>query len=389
MPRRKGNFWFAIGDSPWNKPLRLALAAVLLLAAVLAGLWLRQYFSAGLQPQSLTACYVHGEHMRLYFRDFAPENIDLQAQDGTVYRFATDSRALNEGMTWIDMPDGLYRLSGDSLTLKAAPGYAQEGYSLTRRGCNRHWRLYGSRGDLFLFLSTVEELPEDVYDVIIDAGHGGEDSGAVNGSLRESDFNLQASLYMAELFRQAGLKVALTRDGDYSVGQEGASAGQVDPYIAGGRVDTVYNSGAKYLISNHLNASSYGNCRGYQVYSSVRCDNRWAELTAAAWRKAGMAANDDFTGLVENGAYKRYTREDPQTGSDYYYILRECGGLATSPRRMLAAGTREERELFAGAEALLLEYCFIDNDQDLAFWQEHWQALVKAAVDAALEYWQL
>ena len=391
MPKYKPSIFLVLYGSAKGKRhiIGWVIGLALVLLAVTGGWWLKQYLSAGLQPQSLTACYVHGEHVRLYFQDFSPQNVDLQAADGTVYRFSMDSDALNHGMTWIYLPDGTYRLFGDSVALRAAPGYEQEGYSLTRQGCNRYWRLYGSRGYLFLSLSTVDQLPEDVYDIIIDAGHGGADSGAMNGSLREADFNLQAALYMAELFTEYGLKVALTRDGDYSVGQEGVAASQIDPYISGGRVDTVYASGAKYLISNHLNASTDGLCRGYQVYSSVRCDNRWAELTAAAWRQAGMFANNDFTGLVQDGTYKRYTQDDSQTGSDYYYILRECGGMATSPRKMLAAGIREERELFAGAEALLLEYCFIDNGQDLSFWQENWQALVKAAVDAAVEYWQL
>ena len=34
------------------------------------------------------------------------------------------------------------------------------------------------------------------YRIVVDAGHGGSDPGAVSGNLRESDFNLEAALYM-------------------------------------------------------------------------------------------------------------------------------------------------------------------------------------------------
>ena len=172
MPKYKPSIFLVLYGSAKGKRhiIGWVIGLALVLLAVTGGWWLKQYLSAGLQPQSLTACYVHGEHVRLYFQDFSPQNVDLQAADGTVYRFSMDSDALNHGMTWIYLPDGTYRLFGDSVALRAAPGYEQEGYSLTRQGCNRYWRLYGSRGYLFLSLSTVDQLPEDVYDIIIDAG---------------------------------------------------------------------------------------------------------------------------------------------------------------------------------------------------------------------------
>ncbi len=34
------------------------------------------------------------------------------------------------------------------------------------------------------------------YRIVVDAGHGGVDSGAVSGNLQEKDFNLQAANYM-------------------------------------------------------------------------------------------------------------------------------------------------------------------------------------------------
>ena len=38
------------------------------------------------------------------------------------------------------------------------------------------------------------------YKIIVDAGHVGEDPGAVSGNLKEKDFNLEAANYMYNRF---------------------------------------------------------------------------------------------------------------------------------------------------------------------------------------------
>lgn len=53
---------------------------------------------------------------------------------------------------------------------------------------------------------------------MIDPGHGGKDSGAVRGNLREADICLKVSEQLAELLRSdPGFKVILTRDTDVSL----------------------------------------------------------------------------------------------------------------------------------------------------------------------------
>jgi N-acetylmuramoyl-L-alanine amidase len=50
--------------------------------------------------------------------------------------------------------------------------------------------------------------------VIVDPGHGGKDSGAVHGGVREDAVNLAVAYALARDLRKAGYRVALTRDGD-------------------------------------------------------------------------------------------------------------------------------------------------------------------------------
>ncbi|MNX26149.1 N-acetylmuramoyl-L-alanine amidase AmiC precursor [compost metagenome] len=51
--------------------------------------------------------------------------------------------------------------------------------------------------------------------IVLDAGHGGKEPGAVGpGGLKEKDVNLAVTLELAKLLRQAGAEVLLTRDTD-------------------------------------------------------------------------------------------------------------------------------------------------------------------------------
>lgn len=59
---------------------------------------------------------------------------------------------------------------------------------------------------------------EVIYDIMLDPGHGGIDSGAVGqGDIYEKDYVLDIVLHMAQLLEAQGLKVGLTRDTDRDV----------------------------------------------------------------------------------------------------------------------------------------------------------------------------
>ena len=87
----------------------------------------------------------------------------------------------------------------------------------------------------------------DFY-VVIDAGHGGEDSGAVspNGVL-EKDLTLKISKYMYDRFRELGINAKLTRDSDETLN----STERVRRIL-----NAFGNSSNVIVISNHLNSSA-------------------------------------------------------------------------------------------------------------------------------------
>ena len=81
--------------------------------------------------------------------------------------------------------------------------------------------------------------------VIIDAGHGGIDSGAVGNNLEEKNLNLQAATYIYNRLQELGIPSKMTRtDDEYLPKNERIK-----------RVLSLYNNNPNtILISNHINA---------------------------------------------------------------------------------------------------------------------------------------
>ena len=75
--------------------------------------------------------------------------------------------------------------------------------------------------------------------------HGGTDTGAVSGNLREKDFTLRAANYMYNRFKELGVPVAITRDTDESL----TRAERLNTMR-----NTFGNDSKVLVLSNHINA---------------------------------------------------------------------------------------------------------------------------------------
>lgn len=85
--------------------------------------------------------------------------------------------------------------------------------------------------------------------VIVDAGHGGVDSGAVGNGLQEKDLNLQASKYMYDRLRELGIPAKMTRTDDEYLPKNDRIK----------RVKELYNDSPNtILIANHINSGGRG-----------------------------------------------------------------------------------------------------------------------------------
>ena len=81
--------------------------------------------------------------------------------------------------------------------------------------------------------------------VVVDAGHGGSDPGAVYGNYKEKDFNLKAANYIYNRLKELGVPVAITRDTDEDIGRQERLRRMLNAF--GNDEDVI-------ILSNHINA---------------------------------------------------------------------------------------------------------------------------------------
>ncbi len=98
--------------------------------------------------------------------------------------------------------------------------------------------------------------------VVLDAGHGGVDSGAVGHGVVEKEIVLGITHYLAGDLQNAGAKVILTRAGD-APPTSGAFSSAKDQRT---RVEIANKSGADCLLSIHANAFPSAQYYGAQVF---------------------------------------------------------------------------------------------------------------------------
>lgn len=177
--------------------------------------------------------------------------------------------------------------------------------------------------------------------IIVDAGHGGIDSGAVGNNLLEKDLNLQAAQYMFNRLKELGIPAKMTRDNDEYLPK--------DERVR--RIKNLYkNSPNTILVSNHINA---GNGEGAEVVYSLKNNSTLADL---------VLNNIGEQGQIKRKVYQRRLPENPNL--DYYYILRETGNT----------------------EPILVEYGFIDNINDSKKLKNNLNNYVEGVVKALAEY---
>lgn len=119
---------------------------------------------------------------------------------------------------------------------------------------------------------VADDLPsvkegDEIFTVILDPGHGGEDGGA-QGLYHtcEKELNLRLALKTAALLRENGYKVTLTREEDVMLGDGKKGAKKLSDLRA--RVDIANNCPNALLISIHMNKFPQSSCRGVQIFYS-------------------------------------------------------------------------------------------------------------------------
>jgi len=199
-----------------------------------------------------------------------------------------------------------------------------------------------------------------VRKVVVDAGHGGQDPGAIGrGGLREKDVNLDIALRLAQRLREQGIEVVLTRTTDVFLPLEERSriANREQPDL---------------FLSIHADASPRASTAGTTTYLVKEVFEQAGRGTVELDERAGLAAqetslNPTHVGVRPSSAGLTVVLWQVML-SEY---RRESRLLAEAVQRHLAAGTgqpdRGVREAayavlkWTYAPAVLIEVGFLSN----------------------------
>ena len=176
------------------------------------------------------------------------------------------------------------------------------------------------------YVVRATSSPKALYTIVIDAGHGGRDGGAVGVStdVTESELNLKYALKLKDLCEDYGFKVVLTRkdmNGLYSAFATNKKRSEMEK-----RREIIQNANADLVVSIHMN--------------SFNSSSRGAQVFYADGAESGMSLAQS----VQNALHKQieYAKVNASVG-DYYIlnctdvpsILVECGFLSNAEEEKL------------------------------------------------------
>ncbi len=277
-------------------------------------------------------------------------------------------------------------------------------YTLTRNNSNSKIDIsflsQNGVSALALNINTVSRLPNNVYDVVIDPGHGGNDTGAISGSYEEDKIVLENALDLKKKLESLGLKVLLTRDGT-----ETDEYDTYNIYDEDGRVTMANESGAKILVSLHMNSNESDLVHGgVEVYAAPNMDFTLAKSFADNIVKE---ANTSYSRMEnfkeEDGVYVRTieVNRNYNTFRDYkgiydevpyLFIIREIGGIATGAYvngSNSSYGENIYRNSNVGVEGYLIELGYMNVNSDLRNVLNNGDSYMQAITDSINSYYSI
>ncbi len=343
-----------------------------------------------------------------------PITYESSITDNTYYFNTSDY--INEGLNLENLQEGTYYLVLKCVYNSETKYYSVQNktnyndleyYTLTKNGKNNLITIKWNTSEIcptLRFDITDKNLPDEVYDITIDAGHGVScdgiyDSGSIgtlnNKEYEEAEMNLSASKKLKEELESLGYKVAMTRNNKDD---------KICIYGKNGSATMANDTKSKFNIAIHHNSFAYqvDYLKGLEVYIANDTETTLANLFIEnIVNEAGTVASPKETYAIAPGIYQRFFTEEEiledevqpsnkTTDTIYYYNLREVGGISTH------AGNdgRYEPELEKNeyynsnntAESYLLELGYLNNEKDLQNLVNNQDGYAKGIAKALDEY---
>ncbi|UOY91514.1 N-acetylmuramoyl-L-alanine amidase CwlD [Ectobacillus sp. JY-23] len=187
--------------------------------------------------------------------------------------------------------------------------------------------------------------------IVLDAGHGGPDGGAVGGEdIVEKEITLEISKKIRDYLQEQGALVILTRDEDEDLASKntkGYSRRKAEDLKQ--RVKLINHSGADLFVSIHLNAIPISSSKGAQTfyYRSLVENERAAKYIQAELRTS--LENTHRQAKTINRVYLLKHAEVPG-------VLVEAGFLSNVNERYLLNSEKYQQKVSAAVYRGILRY---------------------------------
>ena len=160
--------------------------------------------------------------------------------------------------------------------------------------------------------------------LVIDAGHGGMDGGAVAADgTTEKGINLEISMILKSLMEVSGVKVVMTRTEDVMLDGSGLS-GTAKMRDLKKRLEIAGQYPEALMVSIHCNKFPQESCKGLQVYYSAHEE---AESAAGAVQDSYLLIDPTNHRKIKKADSSIYLLSRARVPS----ILVECGFLSNGP----------------------------------------------------------
>lgn len=201
---------------------------------------------------------------------------------------------------------------------------------------------------------------QNIVSLVIDAGHGGEDGGAVSSTgILEKDLNLRISLTLNDIFSVSGVNAAMTRTDDRMLYND-ASSGKKKSQDLKNRVLIAADYPDSLFVSIHMNKFAESKYSGLQVYYSKNNpeSKTLADKIQSFTKEYLQPNNNRLTKEVGSGIYLLEHINTPA-------VLVECGFLSNETEAAKLNDPNYQKKLSCVIYAAVIDHLISSSAQQL------------------------
>lgn len=199
--------------------------------------------------------------------------------------------------------------------------------------------------------SSVNTYAVNDVTVILDAGHGGEDGGAVANGIIEKNINLSITKKLGGLLKSAGFNVQYTRSNDTMLNADGSTLRERKISDMKNRLSMFNSDENNVVISIHQNKFTQESYSGTQIFyspnnvNSARLSEAIRENTVALLQPQ----NKRETKKADRGIYLLYNTTTPA-------VLVECGFISNAQEALKLKDNTYQNKIAFTVFSGFLEY---------------------------------